>query len=787
MEQLLKYFTPKNYKLSLKLDKHQKTREGIIEISGHSESKNIKFHCVGTEVDFVRGNDKNLDFSLENGLISCVVAPNCDLTLEIGFHGSLNENMQGAYLSTYKNGKSLEKVISTQFESHYARECFPCIDEPAAKATFDLSITIPEKDKDIVISNMPVKNVVKNTTFFETTPRMSTYLLAFVIGKFKSKSIKNAHGVEITTYIPLNQRKETIDFANEIASKSLDYYNELFGIPYPLKKLDQVAVPDFEAGAMENWGLVTYRESCLLADEKTSLDTKKSVAITISHELSHMWFGDLVTMAWWDDLWLNESFASVMEYYAVDAIHPEYNIWEDFFTGDCLSALRRDALSGVQSVKQPVESPEEIATLFDGAIVYAKGARLMLMLIRLMGEKAFFKGVKKYFEKYAYKNTIGDNLWSSLQPFAKFNVKDFMHAWISQPGYPVLTDGVGQRFLIDGSTDETMWPLPKITDDMSGHYLLNLSGPEFSEMLANFSNLSLEQRLRLLIDRMLLARTPIVSSASLLELLPEFKTEVSAPVWEILLSIIGDLKLFFPTDSEPEKKFKNFLIELITPNLSRLGVAPKSGESDGDQKLRQLLLSIARYAEDTPVLEELARLYKDNYLEIDPEIRDAVLSAKLYLEESTMFDLYLKKYQSLSDPELKFSLLCALTDAKLPENTKILLSLLKKPSIIKPQDHLYLYIFLRRNKATRSQALDWLFENWDYVVKMAGEKSVEDYPRYTAGSIKTKEEKDKFFTFFNQFSDVPVLKRTLKIAKTEIDSRLNLIEIDEKAVQNALR
>ncbi|MBQ2659964.1 M1 family metallopeptidase [Candidatus Saccharibacteria bacterium] len=790
MEHLLSYFTPEKYQLHLKIDKHKKTRQGTVVISGRSHVKNIEFHCVSTEVDYVNLQSKSVekvDFELEDGVLTLSEVPSGVLTLEIGFHGSLNENMQGAYLSTYKHQNREKTLVSTQFESHYARECFPCIDEPAAKAVFELSISIPEKDKDIVISNMPIKNVVKNTTFFEPTPRMSTYLLAFVIGEFQSKTIKNQHGVDITTFVPLNQRPETIDFANEIAAKSLDYYDELFGTPYPLQKLDQVAIPDFEAGAMENWGLVTYRESCLLADENSSLDTKKSVAVTISHELSHQWFGNLVTMNWWDDLWLNESFASVMEYYAIDAIHPEYNIWEDFFTGGCLSALRRDALLGVQAVKQSVNDPAEIATLFDGAIVYAKGAHLMLMLIRLMGEKQFFKGIKKYFAKYAYQNTEGDNLWSSLRPFANFDVKSFMHAWISQPGYPVLTDGVAQRFLLSGDTDQTQWPLPEITDDMSGHYLLNLSGPEFSEMLEKFPSLSIEQRLRLLIDRMLLAKTPIVSSSSLMELLPKFKTEVSAPVWEILLSIIADLKLFFPTDSEPEKKFKNFLIDLITPNLSRLGVTPKPAESDSDQKLRQILLSLARYAENIPVLEELATLYSADYLSINPEIRDAVLSAKLYLEEAEMFDLYLKDYQTLSDPELKFSLLCALTDAKLEENTKKLLSLLKAPEIVKPQDHLYLYIFLRRNPKTKSAALDWLISHWDYVTKMAGEKSIEDYPRYTAGTIKTPEEKEQFFAFFSKMSDVPVLKRTLKIAKTEIDARLKLIETDEKSVQNYLK
>ena len=792
MEQFLTYFTPKEYKLSLNINKHKKSRSGIVKIFGHSKTDFVKLHCVGTEVDYCEIDGEKVDFSLENCVLTVLAGSRSDFTLEVGFHGSLNENMQGAYLSSYQVDNREELIVSTQVESHYARECFPCIDEPAAKAVFILDITTPEKDKDTIISNMPIKNVVQNTTFtttfFEPTPVMSTYLLAFVIGKFKSKSLKNSHGIDVTTYIPLNQSVSTLDFANEVAAKSLDYFDDLFGYPYPLKKLDQVAIPDFEAGAMENWGLVTYRESCLLADESSPRETQKSVALTISHELSHQWFGDLVTMKWWDDLWLNESFASVMEYYAIDHIFPEYSIWEDFFTGSCLSALRRDALYGVQPVRQDVESPAEIATLFDSAIVYAKGAHLMFMLIRLMGEESFFKGIKDYFVGHKYKNTSGDDLWAALQSYAEFDIKDFMHAWISQPGYPVITDGSARRFLFDSSiTDNTEWPLPKITDDMSGHYLINLSGPEFMDALNNFDTLSLEQKLRLLIDRMLLAKTPIVSSGSLLDILPKFKTESSSSIWEILVSIISDLKIFIEPGTETEKKFKSFISSLVSPNLSRLGLNPSPSESSEDTRLRSILLGLAHYSEDNSIIDGLTELYEDDFAKIHPEIRDNVIFAKIRREEDKMFDIYLKKYQQISDPDIKFTLLCALANAKEEKHIDTLISLLKKPEIVKPQDHLYLYIFLRRNIHAKSRALDWLINNWSYIESMTGEKSIEDYPRYTAGTIRDESESDIFFAFFNKKKDNPVLSRTLKVAKTEISSRLSLIALDQKSVYSRLK
>ncbi len=786
MEQLLSYFIPESYKLDLNIDKNQKTLGGIVTIVGAAKNSTPKFHAVGFCVDIVKINGKKAAFKQENGLLTLVDAPMARQTIEIVYHGSLNENMQGAYLSTYEYNGKTEKIVSTQFESHYAREAFPCIDEPAAKATFDLSITLPEGSDDLIIANTPILEKKGNMAIFTTTPRMSTYLLAFVIGKFNSKSLTNNHGVKITTYAPLNQSIDSVDFANEIAARSLEYYDEQFGIPYPLEKLDQVAIPDFEAGAMENWGLVTYREACLLADKNSSLDTKKSVALTVAHELSHQWFGDLVTMKWWDDLWLNESFASVMEYYAVDHIHPEYNIWEDFITSDCLAALKRDAYQGVQSVFQPVESPAEIATLFDGAIVYAKGARLMRMLIRLMGEEKFLAGIRDYFRKFSYSNTCGDDLWNSLAPYADFDVKTFMHTWISQPGYPVITSDQQKRFLLDESEDKTLWPLPEISDDMSGHYLINLSDEEFVKKLNSFADLSLEQRLRLLIDRMFLAKTPLVASDSLLDLLGEFKDETSASVWEIMGSIIAHLKLFVEPETELDNKFRHYVHELIESQITRLGINPKTDDDDNDTRLRAQILGLDFYANDEERLKALAAEYDDDFSKINPEIRHDVFDAVIRLDESN-FDKFLTKYQQTSDPEIKSELLYSLCLAKSDENVDKLIDLLGRPEIVKPQDHMYLFIYLRRNYKASEKALDWLFNNWEYVEKMTGEKSLEDYPRYAANTIKTAKEAKKFFDFFDQYQDNPALSRALIIAKTEIDSRIKLIDTDMDGIADYFR
>lgn len=832
MERLLQYFTPEHYDLNLKIDRTRDLIKGTVKIRGFAHAETIKLHSVGLEIlsaaqITVTSATTPLDFKLSgNGDTLEITLPESkdepgSITLEISYQTTLNKNMEGCYLSTYQYNGETQRIAATQFESHYAREAFPCIDEPAAKATFALTLEIPDlAEHDVVLANTPLKSTntslkpantpsqsqTANTFTFEPTPRMSTYLLAWVIGPFHSVKTVNQHGVKVASYAALNQPRESLIFANETAAKSLDFYDEKFGVKYPLPKLDQVAPPDFEAGAMENWGLVTYRESCLLADENASLEAKQSVAITVTHELSHQWFGDLVTMAWWDDLWLNESFATMMEFIATDALYPKFNIWQDFFTSDCFAALKRDSLPGVQSVQQEVHDPVEIATLFDSAIVYAKGARLMLMLYRLMGDDAFMKGIRDYFEKYQYQNTVGDDLWNSLQPYADFKVKDFMHAWISQPGYPAITlsevspesesslkPASQHRFLINGQTDDTTWPLPEVKDDMSGHYLIRLSDQQFQDKLNHFTELSLEQKLRLLIDRMLLAKTPDVPSASLLDLLPGFVDETSAPVWDILTGIIGDLKLLCPPDTEPTEHYKRYLSHLYKLRFDTVDFGPLTDENA--IHVRDALLNIAYYVQDENILSKLANMYQSDpetgqprLAKLDPELRGHILAAKLHEDEATVFPILLEKYQTETDPELKSDLLFALAAlSKQPEHLDRLMELLNQPDIVRPQDHIFLYIYLLRNHRTRARVLDWLVTHWDYVKQLTGDKSIEDYPRYASALIRTPEEAAVFYNFFTPLENDPILKRTLKMARTDIDCRLQTIQTDSPAVQAKLK
>jgi len=772
VEKFLDYFVPEKYILDLNIDKFKKTIGGVVTVTGEVVSDVVKFHAVDFEISKVLVDGKPCEFKNNKKVLIISGLKLGASEIKIFYDGTLNENMQGAYLSYYKYKGKTETIVATQFESHYAREAFPCIDEPAAKAVFEVNINLPEGSDDLVLVNAP-------------SPRMSTYLLAWVIGHFHGKTVTNSHGVEITTYAALNQDVDSVDFANEVAAKSLEFYDDNFGVKYPLKKCIQVAIPDFEAGAMENWGLVTYRESMLLTPKSSTLATRKSVALTVAHELSHQWFGDLVTMKWWDDLWLNESFASVMEYYAVDYIFPEFKIWEGFFTGDALAALRRDCISGVQSVHQDVSDPEEIATLFDGAIVYAKGARLMLMVIRLMGWENFCKGIKDYFEKYKYQNTVGDDLWNALNKYADFDVKELMHTFIDKPGYPVISEGKQKRFLLDGEMPASSWPLPEIVEDMSGHYILNLTDAEFSERLARFDELSLEEKLRLLIDRDLVSKTDLCSSESLLPLVWKFREEESAAVWSIILTIVSGLKIFFEYGSDEEKKYKKFVGDLVAPGISKVGLVAKKDDDENTLRLRSILLALDFYAGTKENLEKLAKLYNKDLSSLDAETRTDILDAKLYLEPQFL-DEYISLYKEIADPEIKFDLMLAMTLTKDKPALLKVMKLLKQPEIVKPQDQFSLFIYLYRNPEVKNEVFDWLTSNWDYVKKISGDKSLDNYPRYMATAIKTKKDFDEYLKFFEPMAGDPALSRAIEMGRNEISARLKLIEENKKAVIDEL-
>lgn len=822
MEQLAKYFTPELYEIELRINKDTEQVQGRVRIQGTAKSSTVKLHAKNLKINQLTVNQHPTIFTEDAeaetiSFASPVVG--AEISIEARYSLQLSHGMTGLYLSTYEYKGKTERIVSTQFESHYARMMFPCVDEPAAKAKFSLKV-IDTDPTDIILSNMPVKTertltytsvnsglnpktdpnamnlsteVTRKIVEFETTPRMSTYLLALCLGNFQSVTTKNQHGVTITTYAPLNQAKESLIEPNQIAGEALDFYDQAFGVPYPLPKLDQVAVPDFDAGAMENWGLVTYRESCLLIDETATLSDKIQIATVITHELSHQWFGNLVTMAWWDDLWLNESFANMMEYYCLDAIRPEWQVWQEYFVSDCYYALTRDVSPDIQAVKQAVNHPSEIETLFDPAIVYAKGSHLMFMLMRLMGEQNFLKGLRDYFEKHQYQNTTGDDLWAALQPYAKFDVSDFMNQWITRPGFPIIEGKKQERFYLDGRSNQESWPLVQVSDDMTGHYIIGLTSEELQAKLARFSELSQEQQLRLLIDQSLLLRTPRGDLPASLDLLMHFRKETSFAIWSIIMSILGELKIYCPADTLAEANLKQYIKALISEQLSRLGVTEQPEDTDDDKKLRELILSLAVYADDEKIKSRLTEQYNIyinkaplDFAAVSPELLLPYLDAEFKTSQEARFAEYLRIYTETASPTIKTLLLDVITNAKQEAHLETLLNLLSDSQTIRPQDHRGFVRDLLANQRTREKTFAWLYANWGYLVKLLDGKSLDTYLKLMARFVRTEKARADFEKFANRFENDPALARIIKIGLYEIENQLNLITKNQSKLHQKL-
>ncbi|KAL7054858.1 hypothetical protein AAHC03_024486 [Spirometra sp. Aus1] len=398
--------------------------------------------------------------------------------------------MQGLYRSIHKSPTGEENyILCTQFESFYARRAFPCMDEPDRKATFDISLVA--MDNEVALSNMPE---VSRTTIppptgrpapadghnyvkikFDRSPYMSTYLVAMVVGNFDYVSAKDAHGVDVRVFTPPG-KKACGEYALEVSVKTLPFYANLFGHKFPLPKCDLIAIPDFAYGAMENWGLITYTETALLIDhEHTSLMSKQRVALIVAHELAHMWFGNLVTMEWWTHIWLNEGFATWIEFLAIDFCFPDYDIWTLFVSQEYARALRLDELKMSHPIEVEVNSPHEVEEIFD-AVSYQKGASVIRMLNDYLGAEVFQAGLQLYIKRHEYSNTVTTDLWRALSEVSGQPVKEIMSTWTKQTGYPVLSVcllpsadnqsvslGISQsRFLAEGGKEDipTHWYVP---------------------------------------------------------------------------------------------------------------------------------------------------------------------------------------------------------------------------------------------------------------------------------------------------------------------------------------
>ena len=846
---LFEQFQPENYQLELRLDRDAMTFGGTVVVRGKKTgrpSQRLTFHQKELKITSAKivKHDKKGDKELpikrinnQNSLdevrlhTDAMVYPG-EYTVTMEFAGKITQPMNGIYPCLYKHDGKNKKLFATQFESHHAREAFPCIDEPEAKATFDLTLITPANETSLSNTSPKTQKTVddKQITTFETTPKMSSYLLAFATGEMHGISGKTKDGIEVRSWATVAQPKGYLTYANNEAIKILEFFTDYFQTPFPLKKLDQVALPDFESLAMENWGLITYREVGLLADPKNrSLSGEQLITLVISHELSHQWFGNLVTMKWWDDLWLNESFASIMENIAPDHLHPDWHQWEDFATSRVLSASQRDIYKDVQSVSMEVSHPDEIMTLFDPAIVYAKGARLLTMLRDYIGEDAFRNGLKNYFKKYAYGNTSRDNLWHELSLVSGQDISEVMTPWIRQSGQPLLTVSRQKnilklnqkRFLLDGEDNNSLWPIPLLADkelelglitdknldlpyadktmpvfnaEGSGHFIVcykdrdarnNLKATVVDRLIDALG------RINIVNDMLLLARAGEYPVTDILDFIKQCNKEPRAAVWSMFVRGLGQAQILIDGNETSEKQLRNYRQKLAAYWYDRLGWTDKSIDDPNTMHLRTTALALSISGENQSAIEHALQAFaKAGGIEKLPaEQRAMVAGAAVRFGPPGVIKQLMDEHHASNSSDIQESISTALCSTRKPEVAKRILTwALDKDGAARPQDMGHWFAYLMRNTHSRELAWKWLTASWDDLTKLfSGGKYMEYFIWYSAGPLSTPEWETRFRNFFEPKLNEPSSKRNIQIAFSEIAARVEWRQREEKKLKEYLK
>lgn len=618
--------------------------------------------------------------------------------LSLKFKGFLKDEMRGFYRSRYQINGQERYLATTQFEATEARRAFPCVDEPAAKAIFDVTLMIPSH-MTAISNTIPSKIKEHDSGYqlvqFAPTPKMSTYLLAFIIGEFDYLEKKTEEGTLVRVFVTPG-KKEQARFALETAVKTLSFYNKYFGIPYPLPILDLIAIPDFEAGAMENWGAVTYRESALLVDpEHSSHQNKQWVALVIAHELAHQWFGNLVTMEWWTHLWLNEGFASYIEYLAVDHLFPEWDVWTQFTYLDHGRALELDGLNTTHPIEIDVHHPSEIDEIFD-AVSYSKGASIIQMLANYLGEKDFRDGLRHYLKTHQYKNAKTEDLWKAFEHVSKKPVRQLMRTWTRKPGYPlieVLQKDTGltlrqSRFYAHPKIkekDRTVWPVPlsiqmgntkkdlglfekkeknistpkswiKLNPQETGFYRTHYD-PFFLERLKSpiaKKELETTDRLGLVRDVFALAEAGKIPTTEALNLSLAYKNEEDYTVWLDLSSHLLTIEnlLFNENAYRPFHTYGQILYQEI---IRKMSLQQKKGEPHTHTLLRPLVLSMAGTFENKKVITWAKEALNEHLKgkSIDPNLRGVVYRLSAEYGDEKEYEILHTRYLNESLHEEK--------------------------------------------------------------------------------------------------------------------------------------
>src|SRR3989339_895930 len=823
---------PERYKIMLKPDLENFIFEGeeTIYLNLEKHAREIILHAVELEIEC---DGAKIAYDKKQETVKLIFAKPIHagkLELKLKFKGILNDKMRGFYRSKYGE----KHLAVTQFESTDARRAFPCFDEPSQKAIFDVTLIVP--GHTTAISNTIESSVREHESGykiveFEPTPKMSTYLLAFIVGEFEYIEGESVKGKAVRVFTTPG-KKEQAGFALDVAVKCLDFYEDYFGIPYPLPVLDLIAIPDFAAGAMENWGAVTYRESTLLIDvEKSSAGNKQWVALVIAHELAHQWFGNLVTMEWWTHLWLNEGFASYIEYLAIDHIFPKWDIWTQFVRMDLSRALQLDALVNTHPIEIEVSHPSEIREIFD-AVSYSKGASIIRMLADFLGERDFRDGLRYYLKKHQYANAATDDLWRAFEEVSGKPVKNMMKHWTGKPGYPVLrVSDKDKSFEIHqhrffssalsrkNNKDKTMWPLPLtfifegakkpvtrffktcsfVLDKKKGGWVKFNAGAvgmfriDYSQFLLEKlkapieeKELSARDRFSIQNDAFGLAESGEVAPSAALNLALSYRLEDNFSIWADLAENLGKINELLE-GTRLEEPFKKFAKEIFTGLMARLGWDKKKKESHSDSLLRGIAISQSGRYGDDKVISKARELFSEHIKgrHIHPDIRGAIYYVVALNSGKKEYVDFLKLFRKASLHEEKNRLSRALGffwDEKSIEKTlRFLLS-----DEVRLQDKPSIFGVLWSSPLGREMSWKFFRRNWFFFLKNYGEGSDILHrvisPIGTFTSVKRAQEIKAFFNT-HKFSSA---ERTIEQAIERVNSNADWLRRDFKHLEKWL-
>lgn len=694
--------------------------------------------------------------------------------LYIKFTGTLNDKLHGFYRSTYKDAAGTQKVIATtQLEATDARRAFPCWDEPAFKAVFKTTLVVDEGLT--AISNAGVEsektaNGKKEVTFKDTI-KMSTYLVAFVVGEFEATPPVMAGKTPMRIFAPPGKLK-LASFAQGIGVHALTFFEKFYGVPYPGDKLDMIAIPDFAFGAMENLGCITYRETALLVDEKSASHAEQErVADVVAHEIAHMWFGDLTTMSWWNGIWLNEAFATFAEMLAVDAWKPEWKRWDSFGVSRA-AAFAVDGLKSTRPIEFPVRRPEECEAMFD-VLTYQKGASVLRMLEQYLTAEVFRKGIAAYLDKHKFANTETSDLWNALEASSKEPIGEIMDSWIFHEGYPMVTaemDSDGktlvlsqQRFfyLPDADKKEQLFQVPVmlrvsangkdvehrkvllkdktmkvdlgykpayvvLNDGGSGFYRVRYSPDLFKSLIAKpFEIFSAIERFNLVNDTWAMVVAGHVQLTEYLKMASMFKDENDKNVWT---TIIGSLT-YLQREIDPAEtvSFQKFVRDLLSPVAARLTWQSKGNEDTGTRQLRGMVYSalgaLAMDADTQKKAAELYAAYKKDASSVDADVAPALVQILAASGDKARYDEFLAEYKNAKTPQDEDRYMYALAwfnDKSLLKNTLGL----TLTSDVRTQNAPYLLKSVMMNTSGREMAWDFIKSNWKDIITKFPDNSI---------------------------------------------------------------